>query len=59
MKNTSVVEKEKTVVSASGKKIKVKITYPTNIPEHIRRQKFNKMYDILSGENHKKTTDKN
>lgn len=35
--------------------VKVKVTYPENVPEHIRRQKINRLYDILSGEKSNKS----
>ena len=35
--------------------LKVKVIYPDNIPEHIRRQKINRLYDILSGEKSNKS----
>ena len=35
--------------------LKVKVIYPDNIPEHIRRQKINRLYDILSGNERDKT----
>ncbi len=40
-------------ISDSG--LKVKVTYPENVPEHIRRKKINRLYDILSGENRNKS----
>lgn len=48
MKNTSVAEREKTV-EYDTKNIRVKVVYPDNVPEIIRQQKLNKMYDIFSG----------
>ncbi len=50
MNTTSAVEKrEKAVEFVSDEGIKVKVTYPDNIPENIRQQKINKMYDIFLG----------
>ena len=50
LKNTSAVEKrEKAVEYVSDEGIKVKVTYPDNIPDTIRQQKINKMYDIFLG----------
>lgn len=40
-------------ISDSG--IRVKCVFPENVPEHIRRQKINRLYDILSGENRKES----
>ena len=34
--------------------LKVKVIYPDNVPEHLRRQKINRLYDILSGDNREK-----
>ena len=34
---------------ASGSGIKVKVSYPENVPEIIRQEKINRIYDILSG----------
>lgn len=48
MKNTSVAEREKTV-EYDTKNIRVKVVYPDNVPEIIRQQKLNKMYDIFFG----------
>ncbi len=48
MNTTSAVEREKAVeYVADG--VKVKVVYPDNVPETIRQQKINKMYDILLG----------
>lgn len=48
MQNTSVAEKEKTV-EYNTENVKVKIVYPENVPEVIKQQKLNRMYDIFSG----------
>ena len=48
MNTTSAVEREKAVeYVADG--VKVKVVYPDNIPDTIRQQKINKMYDIFLG----------
>jgi hypothetical protein len=52
---TSAVEKrEKAVEYVSDTGIRVKITYPNNVPETIRQHKINRMYEILSGESRTK-----
>ncbi len=48
-KTETSVTKSAEYLSPSG--IKVKITYPDKVPECIRQQKINRMYDILIGEN--------
>lgn len=45
MENTSDIEKRENVTE----NISVKIVYPENVPEIIRQQKLNRMYDIFSG----------
>ena len=35
-------------VTDSG--IRVKVSYPENVPEYLKREKINRMYEILSGE---------
>lgn len=42
-------------ISESG--IRVTVTSPEHIPETIRQQKINRLYDILSGENRKKSAE--
>ncbi|WP_303790771.1 hypothetical protein [Ruminococcus flavefaciens] len=49
MNTTSAVEKrEKAVDYVSDEGIKVRVSYPDDVPETIRQQKINKMYDISS-----------
>lgn len=48
MENIYVAEREKTAEYVN-EKVNVKIVYPENVPEFIRQQKLNKMYDIFSG----------
>ena len=49
-KQTSAVEKrEKAVDYVSDEGIKVRVSYPDDVPETIRQQKINKMYDIFLG----------
>ena len=48
METTKAVEKDKAKNTISDKKIKVKVTYPENVPEPIRAQKINRIYDILA-----------
>lgn len=48
MENTSVAKREKTVEYVN-ENVNVKIVYPENVPEVIRQQKLNRMYDIFSG----------
>ncbi len=45
---TSDTAKSVEYVTDSG--IRVKISYPKNIPEYLQREKINRIYDILSGE---------
>ncbi|MCM1508691.1 MAG: hypothetical protein NC177_16410 [Ruminococcus flavefaciens] len=45
---TSDTAKSIEYVTDSG--IRVKISYPENIPEYLKREKINRIYDILSGE---------
>ncbi len=48
MNTTSAVEKrEKAVDYVSDEDIKVRVSYPDDVPENIRQQKINKMYDIF------------
>ena len=35
-------------VTDSG--IRVTVSYPENVPEYLKREKINRMYEILSGE---------
>lgn len=50
MNTTSAVEKrEKAVDFVSEEGIKVRVSYPDDVPENIRQQKINKMYDIFLG----------
>ena len=49
MNTTSAVEKRDKAVEFVADGVKVKVVYPDNVPEVIRQQKINKMYDILSG----------
>ena len=49
MNTTSAVEKIEKAVEFVADGVKVKVVYPDNVPEVIRQQKINKMYDILSG----------
>ena len=50
MNTTSAVEKrEKAVDYVSDEGIKVRVSYPDDVPETIRQQKINKMYDIFLG----------
>ena len=49
MNTTSAVEKrEKAVDYVSDEGIKVRVSYPDDVPETIRQQ-INKMYDIFLG----------
>lgn len=48
MENTSVAKREK-AVEYVNENVNVKIVYPENVPEVIRQQKLNRMYDIFSG----------
>lgn len=48
METTKAVEKDKAKSTISDKKIKVKLTYPENVPEPIRVEKNNRIYDILA-----------
>lgn len=46
--NTTTVDREKAVeYVADG--VKVRVTYPDDVPETIRQHKINKMYDIFLG----------
>lgn len=45
---TSDTAKSVEYVTDSG--IKVRVSYPENISEYVRREKINRMYEILSGE---------
>ena len=48
MNTTSAVEKrEKAVDYVSDEGIKVRVSYPDDVPETIRQQKINKMYDVF------------
>ena len=59
MNKTSAVEKrEKAVEYVADTGIKVKCVYSENVPERIRQQKINKMYDILVGAERRKDTQK-
>ena len=50
MNTTSAVEKrDKAVDYVTDEGIKVKVSYPDDVPENIRQQKINKMYDIFLG----------
>ena len=50
MNTTSAVEKrEKAVDYVSDEGIKVRVSYPDDVPETIRQQKWGKMYDIFLG----------
>lgn len=50
MNTTSAVEKrEKAVDYVTDEGIKIKVSYPDDVPENIRQQKINKMYDIFLG----------
>ena len=50
MNTTSAVEKrEKAVDYVSDEGIKVRVSYPDDVPENIRQKKINKMYDIFIG----------
>ena len=50
MNTTSAIEKrEKAVDYLSDEGIKVRVSYPDDVPEMIRQQKINKMYDIFLG----------
>ena len=50
MNTTSAVEKrDKAVEYVSDEGIKVRVPYPDDVPENIRQQKINKMYDIFLG----------
>lgn len=57
MNKTSAVEKrEKAVDYVTDEGIKVKVSYPDDVPETIRQQKINKMYDIFLGAMHRNGT---
>ena len=45
--NVTAVDREKAEV-ISDTKIKVKVIYPENVPETIRIEKINHIYDILA-----------
>ncbi|MBR6336262.1 MAG: hypothetical protein IKR76_00875 [Ruminococcus sp.] len=50
MNTTSAVEKrEKAAPYVSDEGIKVRVSYPDDVPENIRQQKWGKMYDIFLG----------
>ena len=50
MNTTSAVEKrEKAVDYVSDEGIMVRVSYTDDVPETIRQQKINKMYDIFLG----------
>lgn len=50
MNTTSAVKKrEKAVDYVTDEGVKVKVSYPDDVPENIRQQKINKMYDIFLG----------
>lgn len=50
MNTTSAIEKrDKAVEYVSDEGIKVRVTYPDDVPDTVRQQKINKMYDIFSG----------
>ena len=50
MNTTSAVEtREKAVDYVSDEGIKVRVSNPDDVPETIRQQKINKMYDIFLG----------
>ncbi len=50
MNTTSAVEKrERAVEFVSDEGIKVRVSYPDDVPQNIRQQKINKMYDIFLG----------
>lgn len=48
MENTSDIEKKDKAVEYD-ENVNVKVVYPENVPEFIRQQKLNRMYDIFSG----------
>ena len=49
MNTTSAVEKrDKAVEYLSDEGIRVRVTYPNNVPDTVRQHKINKMYDIFS-----------
>ena len=53
--NTAVETREKAekiMISDTG--IRVKITYPDNVPEVIKQAKINRIYDILTKNEKKK-----
>jgi len=56
MNDNTAVEKrekaEKIMISDTG--IRVKITYPDNVPEVIKQAKINRIYDILTKNEKKK-----
>ena len=50
MNTTSAVEKrDKAVEYVSDEGIKVRVTYPDDVPDTVIQQKINKMYDIFFG----------
>ena len=50
MNTPSAVEKrDKAVEYVSDEGIKVRVTYPDDVPDTVRQQKINKMYDIFFG----------
>ena len=48
--NTTAVEREKadTAISENRTGVKVSVTYPENVPDTIRQEKINRIYDILA-----------
>lgn len=46
-KSVPTTKKTSEYISDSG--IRVKVTYPDAVSESVRRQKINRMYDILTG----------
>ncbi len=46
---TSAVEKREKAVAYDADGVKVTVVYPDHVPEIIRQQKINRMYDILLG----------
>ncbi len=58
MNKTSAVEKREKAVDYVADGIRVRVTYPDSVPEAVRQQKINKMYDILIGAERRKDTQK-
>lgn len=48
-RDKSIPTTQKTYEYTSDSGIRVKVTYPDAVSEAVRRQKINKMYDILTG----------